>query len=31
MFPTIEGQAFEELKRDIAAQGILEPFDSTLG
>jgi len=24
MFPTIEGQAFEELKRDIAAQGILE-------
>ena len=31
MFPMIEGQAFEELKRDIAAQGILEPFDSTLG
>ena len=26
MFPMIEGQAFEELKRDIAAQGILEPI-----
>ena len=26
MFPMIEGNAFEELKRDIAAQGILEPI-----
>ena len=26
MFPMIEGSAFEELKRDIAAQGILEPI-----
>jgi ParB-like chromosome segregation protein Spo0J len=26
MFPMIEGTAFEELKRDIAAQGILEPI-----
>ena len=26
MFPMIEGGAFEELKRDIAAQGILEPI-----
>jgi hypothetical protein len=26
MFPMIEGAAFEELKRDIAAQGILEPI-----
>jgi hypothetical protein len=26
MFPMIEGQAFEELKRDIVAQGILEPI-----
>jgi hypothetical protein len=25
MFPMIEGNAFEELKRDISAQGILEP------
>ena len=24
MFPMIEGNAFDELKRDIAAQGILE-------
>jgi ParB-like chromosome segregation protein Spo0J len=26
MFPMIEGNAFEELKRDISAQGILEPI-----
>src|SRR6516165_6570210 len=26
MFPMIEGNPFEELKRDIAAQGILEPI-----
>ena len=26
MFPMIEGNAFDELKRDIAAQGILEPI-----
>jgi ParB-like chromosome segregation protein Spo0J len=26
MFPMIEGTAFEELKHDIAAQGILEPI-----
>src|SRR5215472_1626473 len=26
MFPMIEGSAFEELKRDIAAQGIFEPI-----
>jgi hypothetical protein len=26
MFPMIEGTAFDELKRDIAAQGILEPI-----
>ena len=26
MFPIIEGNAFEELKRDIATQGILEPI-----
>jgi ParB-like chromosome segregation protein Spo0J len=26
MFPMIEGGAFEELKRDISAQGILEPI-----
>jgi hypothetical protein len=26
MFPMIEGNALEELKRDIAAQGILEPI-----
>jgi hypothetical protein len=26
MFPMIEGSAFEELKRDIAVQGILEPI-----
>jgi ParB-like chromosome segregation protein Spo0J len=26
MFPMIEGSAFDELKRDIAAQGILEPI-----
>src|SRR5215813_12527138 len=26
MFPMIEGSAFEELKRDISAQGILEPI-----
>jgi len=26
MFPMIEGAAFEELKRDISAQGILEPI-----
>jgi ParB-like chromosome segregation protein Spo0J len=26
LFPMIEGNAFEELKRDIAAQGILEPI-----
>jgi hypothetical protein len=26
MFPMIEGQAFEELKRDISVQGILEPI-----
>ena len=26
MFPMIEGTAFEELKRDISAQGILEPI-----
>jgi ParB-like chromosome segregation protein Spo0J len=26
MFPMIEGAAFEDLKRDIAAQGILEPI-----
>ena len=26
MFPMIEGNAFEELKRDIATQGILEPI-----
>src|SRR5215468_2725045 len=26
MFPMIEGNAFEELKRDIAAQGFLEPI-----
>jgi hypothetical protein len=26
MFPMIEGTAFEELKRDIAAQGIPEPI-----
>jgi hypothetical protein len=26
MFPMIEGSAFEELKRDIATQGILEPI-----
>jgi hypothetical protein len=29
MFPMIEGNAFEELKRDIAAQGILEPIRFT--
>jgi hypothetical protein len=26
MFPMIEGNAFEELKRDISSQGILEPI-----
>src|SRR6516225_5263705 len=26
MFPMIEGSAFEELKRDITSQGILEPI-----
>jgi ParB-like chromosome segregation protein Spo0J len=26
MFPMIEGNAFDELKRDISAQGILEPI-----
>jgi DNA-binding CsgD family transcriptional regulator len=26
MFPMIEGNAFEELKRDISVQGILEPI-----
>src|SRR5215469_1698946 len=26
LFPMIEGSAFEELKRDIAAKGILEPI-----